>query len=349
MMSYDNVMLMLHGKRDEVNRVPCINSVGTYTIDFMKAYDAYWPAAHKDPEKMAKLASAAHTLCGLDNVSVPFDMTAEAEALGATINFHENALKWPSIREFIAKDVSDLSIPRDASEAGRIPVIVKAIKILKKEFEGKVPVNAFIAPPFTSVSSYLVDTVTFLKWLRADPNKVHSFLKGVVGLYAEVARLYQEAGADVITFHEMGGSTDNISPKHFEEFVKPYLKEILASLKVPTILNICGSALPIIGKMLECGTNAIALDERTPISKVKEIVEQANSNCVIIGNIPSYGIIHKGPVEAIKEAVKRAIEEGTDMVAPGCDFWLETPTEHVKAFVDAAIEFGTPPPWVRDK
>jgi len=349
MMPYDRVMLMLHGKRDEVDRIPCINSVGTYTIDFMKASEAYWPYSHKDPEKMAKLASAAHTLCGLDNVSVPFDMTVEAEALGTPIDFHENSLKWPSVREFIAKDVSDLSLPRDVSEAGRIPVIVKAIKILKKEFEGKVPVNAFIAPPFTSISSYVVDTITFLKWLRTDPTKVHALLKGVVGLYAEIARLYQDAGADVITLHEMGASTDNISPKHFDEFVKPYLKEIVANLKVPTILNICGSALPIAGKMLECGTHVIAIDERTPISKVREVVKKTGSGCVIIGNIPAYAIIHKGPVEAIRDAVKRAIEEGTDMIAPGCDFWLETPTEHVKAFVDAVIEFGTPPPWARGK
>jgi [methyl-Co(III) methanol-specific corrinoid protein]:coenzyme M methyltransferase len=342
-------MLMLHGKRHEVDRVPCINSVGTYTVDFMKACDAYWPFAHKDPEKMAKLASAAHRLCGLDNVSVPFDMTIEAEALGATINFHENTLRWPSIREFIKKDLSDLTLPQDVSKTGRIPLLVKAIEILKKEFHGKVPVNAFIAPPFTSISSYVVDTITFLKSLRTDPPRVHALLKGVVDFYAEIARLYQDAGADVITFHEMGGSTDNISPKHFEEFIVPYIKEVSASLKVPTILNICGSALPIIGKMLECGTNAIAIDERTPISKAKEVAEKANSNCVIIGNIPPHEIIHKGPVDAIRDAVRRAIEEGADMLAPGCDFWLETPTEHVKAFVDAAIEFGTPPPWVVGK
>jgi len=349
MMPYDRVMPMLHGKKNEVDRVPCINSVGTYTKDFMKAYDAYWPHAHKDPEKMAKLASAAHKLCGLDNVSVPFDMTVEAEVLGVAINFHEDTLKWPSIRSFIAQDVSDLSLPRDVSEAGRVPIIVKAIEILKKEFEGKGPVNAFIAPPFTSISSYVVDTITFLKWLRTDPSKVHALLKGVVGLYAEIARLYQDAGADIITFHEMGASTDNISPKHFEEFVKPYLKKLAASLEVPTILNVCGSALPIVDKMLECGSNAIAMDERTPISKVKEVVKNVHSNCVVIGNIPAYEVIHKGPVEAIRDAVKRAIEEGTDMVAPGCDFWLETPTEHVKAFANAAIKFGTPPPWIAGK
>ncbi len=31
------------------------------------------------------------------------------------------------------------------------------------------------------------------------------------------------------------------------------------------------------------------------------------------------------------------------MLAPGCDFWLKTPTEHVKAFVEAVKEFGKSP------
>jgi [methyl-Co(III) methanol-specific corrinoid protein]:coenzyme M methyltransferase len=340
MTPYDRVVAVLNWKKDEVDRIPCVNSVGTYTVGFMEAYDAYWPAAHKNPEKMAKLASAAHRLCNLDNVSVPFDMTVEAEVLGAHINFHEDAIRWPSIKEFVAKDPSDLRFPQDISEAGRVPVIVEAIKKLKKEFEGQVPVNAYVAPPFTSVSSYLVDTLTFMKWLITDPNKVHAFLKETLALYTEIASIFQDAGADVITFHEMGASTDNISPKHFDEFVKPYLKEMIRRLKSPTILNVCGSALPIIDKMMECGANAIAIDERTPISKAKEITKRNNSRYPIIGNVPSHGVIHLGPAEKIRAAVKKAIEDGVDMVAPGCDFWLETPTKHIRIFVAAVCEFG---------
>ncbi len=28
------------------------------------------------------------------------------------------------------------------------------------------------------------------------------------------------------------------------------------------------------------------------------------------------------------------------MVCPGCDYWIETPTENIKAFVNAAVEYG---------
>jgi [methyl-Co(III) methanol-specific corrinoid protein]:coenzyme M methyltransferase len=344
MTPYERLMAILNGKKEDVDRIPCINSASVCTIEFMKAYNAYWPAAHKDPLKMAKLGSAAHRLCGLDNVSVPFCMTVEAEVLGARIDFHEDKIKWPSVREFHVENPSDLKFPKDVSKTGRVPVVVEAIKKLKEEFGGKVPVNAYIVPPFTSISSYLVDSITFLKWLRKAPENAHQFLEGTIDVYSEIANLYRDAGADVITLHGMGASNDNISPKHFDEFVKPYLKEIIKRLKSPTILNICGSALMIMDKMVECGASAIAVDERTPIKDAREKVDRIRQGYPIIGNVPSYGVIHQGPVEKISEAVKSCIEDGVSVVAPGCDFWIETPTEHIKAFVEACIKHGTPPP-----
>lgn len=344
MTPYERLMAILNGKKEDVDRIPCINSASVCTIEFMKAYNAYWPAAHKDPLKMAKLGSAAHRLCGLDNVSVPFCMTVEAEVLGARIDFHEDKIKWPSVREFHVENPSDLKFPKDVSKTGRVPVVVEAIKKLKEEFGGKVPVNAYIVPPFTSISSYLVDSITFLKWLRKAPENAHQFLEGTLDVYGEIANLYRDAGADVITLHGMGASNDNISPKHFDEFVKPYLKEIIKRLKSPTILNICGSASMIMDKMVECGASAIAIDERTPIKDAREKVDRIRQGYPIIGNVPSYGVIHQGPVEKISEAVKSCIEDGVSVVAPGCDFWIETPTEHIKAFVEACIKHGTPPP-----
>jgi len=330
-------MLILKGKKDDVDRIACVNSASVSTVEFMKAYDAAWPAAHKNPAKMARLGSAAHRQCGLDNISVPFCMTVEAEVLGAKIDFHEDKIKWPSVREFQVKDPSDLRFPKDVSEAGRVPVIVEAIKKLKEEFAGDVPVNAYVVPPFTSISSYLVDSITFLKWLGKAPEKAHQLLKDTVNVYAEIAGLYRDAGADIITLHGMGASNDNISPRHFDEFVKPYLKEIIKRLEAPTILNICGSALMIVEKMVECGASAIAVDERTPIKEVREKVEKIRPGYPIIGNVPSYDVIYQGPIEKIQAAVKRCIEDGVSMVAPGCDFWIETPTEHIKAFVRACM------------
>ena len=336
--SYDRFMAVLDGRPEEADRIPCVNTTSVATLGFMDAYDAHWPAAHHDPGKMARLGSAAHRLCGLDNVSVPFCMTVEAEVFGSAIDFHEGSVRWPSIREFQITEPSEMSIPEDVSEAGRIPAVVEAIRLLKEEFGGVVPVNAYLAPPFTSISSYLVDSISFLKWLRRSPETVHEFCRATLDTYVEIANLYEEAGADVITLHEMGASTDIISPTHFDEFVKPYLSEITRRVKTPTVLNICGSTMTILESMMDCGAMAIAVDERTPIHDARRLVDGKQPGYPVIGNIPAYGVIHAGPFERIGEAVECAVRDGVDMVAPGCDFWLETPTDNIRAFVDAVAK-----------
>jgi uroporphyrinogen-III decarboxylase len=116
--------------------------------------------------------------------------------------------------------------------------------------------------------------------------------------------------------------------------VKPYLTKIFRKVQCPTILNICGSAKLIVANMISCGSDAIAVGERTPIQEAREIAEKLKQDYPIIGNVSSYEVLHKGPINRIQEEVTKTVAAGVSMVAPGCDFWLETPTEHIKAFVD---------------
>jgi len=257
------------------------------------------------------------------------------------------------VKRFVAHVVSDLQFPKDVSTAGRVPVVTKAIKTLKKEFEGRVPIIAYINCPFTSISSYLVEPTEFLKSMRSYPEKIHEFYKETYLYYAEIANAFKEAGADIITYREEGASLDNISPKHFDEFIKPYLTKMISLTKPPRILHICGQCvsgeIEIITKMIECRAEAITIDERTSMKLTRENVDRVKPGYPIGGNINPFAVIHEGSIERIRAAIKRVIDEGTDMVAPGCDFWLETPIEKVKAFVQATAEFGTPPPWAKGK
>jgi len=339
-------MTILNGKRDEVDQLPAMNSVGTYTLNAMKHFDAYWPDAHRNPQKMARLAAGLHKLAGLDNITLPFELTFEAEIFGAPLQFFEKEIKWPTVKRFIASEVSDLTFPEDVSTAGRVPIVIDAIKTLKREFGDRIPIITYINCPFTSISSYLVDPVQFLKSVKRDPDRIHNFLQQTYPYYADIANVFKEAGADVITFREEGASLDNISPQNFNEFVKPYLSKIINLTKPPRILHICGQCvsadgeIEILSDMIECGAEAINIDERTSLKLARKIADQTKPGYPIGGNINPFSVIHAGPPERIKMAVKQVIDEGVDMVAPGCDFWLETPTEHIKAFVDAVAEYG---------
>jgi len=336
MNSYERVINVLMGRVGDIDRIPCVNTVSVATIDFMKATNAYWPESHKDPEKMAKLASAAHRICGLDNVSLPFDMLLEAEALGVKVEYPEG--RYPYVKKFLAEPY-EVRIPKDVVDAGRLPVVLRAIRILRREFEGKTPINVYLDPPFTCVSNYIVDIVKFFTLMRRNSDKAHEILKAVLSFFIDVAEAYEEAGANIITFHEMGATA--VPPAYFDEFITPYLREIVKHLKTPTVLNVCGLAKPIIGKMVNVGCSAIAVDELTPIKHVREVVDSVKVNYPVIGNISSGKVLLPGPVNRIMEEVGKCIGDGVSMVSPGCDFHLETPIEHIKALVDAAVKYGS--------
>jgi len=347
MNAFDRLTAILEGKRRDVDRLPAMNSVGTYTLDSMAALDARWPEVHRDPEKMARLAAGLSKLAGLDNITVPFDLTLEAEVLGASVDYFEGQVKWPTVTDFFAQDSSDLRIPSDILSAGRIPTVLEALGILREEYGGEVPVIAYINAPFTSIGSYLVEPSAFLKWIKRAPEKITRLCEEMYPLYVEVANAFAEAGADVITFREEGASLDSISPRHFDDLIKPYLTKMVALIRAPRIIHICGQCvsgdLELITGMMECGAEAISIGETTSMRAVREIADGVKPGYPIAGNISAYNIIHNGPVERIREHVKVAVDEGADMISPGCDFWLETPTEHVKAFVEAVKEFGKSP------
>lgn len=362
MSPYERLMAVLswaraNGRKEDVDRLPAFNCITTYTLDGMKIFDAYWPEAHKDPEKMARLGAAAHELSGLENVEVPFELTLEAEALGVELEFFEGKIKWPSVKRYFVKTVNDLKIPErpeQMRERGRVPVVCEAIKILKKRYGGKVPILANIDFPFQAIGGYIVDTAEWYKMLRSAPDEAHRFMQTLTPLFTEVGIAYLEAGADVLTYREEASSLANIHPKTFRSIVMPYLKDSIARTKKygRVILHCCGElwspTVENVSGLVECDADAVTIEEGTPMAKAREIANNLKGPWFPLGgNLSAYEVLHKGPIDKIRDRVKKVIEDGCDMPMAGCDIWLETPTEHLKAFVNAVIEFGTPPPWQR--
>ncbi|KYH39176.1 MAG: MtaA/CmuA family methyltransferase [Candidatus Hecatellales archaeon B24] len=342
--SYERVMLALEGKSFQADRAPYVNPTITATLEFMEATGARWPEAHRNPELMAELASAGPRLAGLDMLTVPFDFMVEAEVLGAPIDFMEEpasrgVMVWPMVKTFTVKEPSDVKPPRNVGEAGRIPVITRAIRLLKSKFEGLTPVNVVMNAPFTCVGYYLVNPAEFMKALITDPEKIGEILEASVEAFIGIAQAYEEAGADVITFHDMGASTAVIAPQHFKAFAAPHLKSLAKAVKCKTILSICGPNLKIIREMVEVGADAIALDERTSILEARKLADETKRGYPIAGNI-SPRLLAAGSLEEISNAVRKAISEGVDLVAPGCDLLLQTPTRNLKAAGEAVEKYG---------
>ncbi|RLG32221.1 hypothetical protein DRN98_05590 [Methanosarcinales archaeon] len=354
MNSYERMKLILEGKKGEIDRIPCAcPGVGTYTENLMKEFNAGWPEAHKDPEKMAILGSAAYEKFGLESVVVPFDAVVEAEILGMAVDFREKQLKkgkilWPGVlRPGFTKDgveikePSDLTIPDDIANSGRVPVITEALKILHEKYYGEVPIFVWSMGIFTTLLGYVLDTIQFMMLVRTDPEKVKAFYNAVLDLPIELGKIYKEAGADYVVYREDGACCDNVSPKDFVDLFKAPISEIFAKSPME-ILTMSGTAGPIMKDCAEVGAKMIVIDEKTDAVKARESVDSAGTGVALAGNLPTMSLLKKkNSADKIDAWVKNIIENAKiDVVSPGCDFFVKTPDENIEAMVAATRKYG---------
>ena len=137
MNSVERLLRVLAG--EPVDRAPVIGLTSVVTVDLMRQVDTQWPDAHHDPEQMVRAGAAAHVVCGLESVKVPFDMTVEAGALGADIDFGGNTT-LPKIRAPLFESPEEFMVGEDLMTRGRFPIVLEAIRIARKQHGEAAPV-----------------------------------------------------------------------------------------------------------------------------------------------------------------------------------------------------------------
>lgn len=338
MNSKERVLGLLKG--EDIDRIPCFSGMGNVTEAGLRELGYRFSEVHKDAAKMAKASASTYKLFGFECAVVPFDVGLEAEAMGCEVNYYEgrDEVIYPTVRTKILELGSDLEkvVPKGVEKRGRVPTVVDAIKMIKKDVGGEVTVGTYVLGAFT-LAGQVMDLNELLKASFKEPDRVQAVLNKLADVIISVAGEFKKAGADFITVREMGASSDVISPRMFKSLVMPRLKRVLGNIPQPRILHICGNTDPIIEMMNECGADAMSIEQR---SDVKKIREKLGKGPVILGNIDPYKVLVKGTPDDVREAVKRAINDGVSGVMPGCDIWPGVPAENMKALVEATVEFG---------
>jgi [methyl-Co(III) methanol-specific corrinoid protein]:coenzyme M methyltransferase len=221
-------------------------------------------------------------------------------------------------------------------ERGRIPAVLEAIKIIREKVGPDVPVIGGMEGPIT-IASDLSSIKSFMKWSIKKPD----LFEQVLDMAAEAAIIYGnamvEAGADIISVADPVASPDLMSPDSFRDFLMPRLQKFSGAVSSTTILHICGNVNPVLNYMADCGFEGLSVEEK--IGSVKKAKEVIGDRARLVGNISSPFTILPGPAEKIKAEARQALEEGIDVLAPGCGIAPMTPLENIKALVEARDEY----------
>ena len=327
--------------KNSVDRIPVTPLTQTGTVDLMKASGAYWPEAQIEPDKIVKLAWAAYEFAGLEGVRAPFYIYAEAVACGATLtkwkkNNHP-VLEKPAVASL--EDIDKLEVP-DPEKDGHMPAFLKVAETLAPMCEReKIPlIMTVIAPMTLALNAGMTDTMSSMVWFKQNPEEMEKLMKKCL----EIGVVYAEALVDrgVHTIFYNGALDASVRPVDYEGMPLKYNSEGVKKLKelgTYVVYHSCMDIKPVFPLLPKLGAHAISLSQEMDMKEAREI---AGEDVIIAGNVsPTFTLIKRGPKEVIEES-KYCIDNGTDILCPGCGFGPKTPLENMKAMVEAGKTYG---------
>jgi MtaA/CmuA family methyltransferase len=316
----------------KVDRPPVTGLVTAVTTEMMDSAGVQWPEAHHDPERMARLAASAFETCGLESMKLPFDMTVEAGALGAKIDYGTKHT-LPQIKGHLYSDPGEFSIEEDFMKRGRIPVVLEAIGLARRTYGKKVPVVSSIVGPFT-LSAMLYGFENLFYWMLVEAEKYGMALEMATDLCINYAKEQFRAGSHVVQIGEASSSGDLISSEHYGKSVAPYQKKLRRAISGPTVVHICGNITGHLRHVAGTGMTGVSFDQKTDVTEARK---QLKGTVALIGYVPTT-LLLEGTPDEVYVSSRECIMAGVDVLNSGCAWPADVPNENVKAMVRAATE-----------
>jgi|YelNatPaOPRAMG01_1025707.scaffolds.fasta_scaffold30290_2 uroporphyrinogen decarboxylase len=244
------------------------------------------------------------------------------------------------------EDLQDF-IPPNPFDYNRLERLRKVIKNNRKELAvvGGIHDAYEIPSQMRGVSNFLSD-------LHLNPNFAKRLIEISVNYNIELAKAMIDLGVDIIISGDDYAykSGPFMSPKHFREFIAPYLKKIVDVVHkrgVPFIKHTDGYIWPILDEIVKTGIDALHPIEPKANMSLKEVKEKYGERLCVMGNVDVTYILPFGTVEETIMEVKRCIDEaaygGGYILTSSNSIHDAVKVENFKAMIEAAKAFGRYP------
>jgi uroporphyrinogen decarboxylase len=298
---------------------------------------------NRNGEVMGKAHVAAFRRYGNDLVSIFSTTSTLAEAMGTRMEFFDEDA--PQIAGQPIMELSDLAKIRvpDFKRDGRLSVYLDATEYAVGEVGSEVVVSTVLAGPFTTAAA-LRPIDFFVKDLYKSREWVHQLLE--ICCQAGIAFIDEILARKALPIIvEPIGSGSLVSPRHFREFVAPYLKRMADHIHangggLPAVLHICGKTRPNLEAMLEADFDIWSLDA-VDLGEVREI---AGHRTTLVGNVSPANLLKNSPDEIDAEArliCQKAMGNPRGFIlGSGCEVPINTPPANIDALINAARKYG---------
>jgi uroporphyrinogen decarboxylase len=315
-----------------------MRQAGRYLPEYraVRAKHSFLEVCHT-PELACEVTLQPLDRLGVDAAILFSDIMIPLEGMGCEVEFNPGPVMEP-IRTRAAVDALRVCNPEED-----VPFVLDAVRMIRREVDGKVPLIGFSGAPFT-LAAYMVegkgskDFANFKKMMFAEPDLFHDLLTKVSDTVIAYLNAQAAAGAQALQLFDTWGGV--LSPADYATYVLPHSQRILAALdkSVPAIHFVKGSGL-MLDTVKSAGGDVIGLDWHIDLADAIEILGQ---DVGVQGNMdPAYLF---APAELATKTAAAIVEKGR--AARGHIFNLGhgimpmADADTAKAVVDAVHEAG---------
>jgi [methyl-Co(III) methanol-specific corrinoid protein]:coenzyme M methyltransferase len=334
----EKILSLLSGNKIET--VPAFSGLIHVTVEGLASEGLSLHDVHHEARKMARASASTFKLTEMPSATLPLDLCAPAEALGAELNFYENGeMQFPQVKRLLFQSTHEIVGFFSGSGlsprlSGRIPLICNSIELTKNDIGDQAVISGLLPGQYTLLI-YICKAQNLFSEMKSEPDIVLDALRYLTDFLADIGQAYHEAGADFITIHDMGGSAGFIGPSKYEQFVYPSEKDLIDRLPKPSVLSVCGQMNKSLHLLAQTGADAISVDQLTDLKSAREALKDT----MLFGNIDPVATLLRGDDADITEAVQKAKETGVDAVWPGCDLVPSTPIKNIKTMLRGDSHF----------
>ncbi len=294
----------------------------------------------KTPEIAAEVTIQPVRRYEIDAAIIFADILLPLEPMGIGLEFAKG--EGPVIHNPV-RTMADVEKLRPIDAASQIDYLMKAIKIVLKELNGKTPLIGFTGAPFT-LASYIIEGGGSRNYEHAkammfsEPRTWHKLMEHLTGVIINYLNAQINTGVQVVQIFDSWVGA--LGPSDYREFVLPHQKNVIAGIKktVP-IIHFAHGATHLLEMVSEAGGDVIGLDWRCDLDAAWKRVGYDKS---VQGNLDPISLF--GSREFIRKRTKEILDQAGGRAGHimnlGHGILQQTPLDHAEEFINATHELS---------
>lgn len=275
----------------------------------------------------------------LDAAILFSDILLPLEALGCRMTFSPG----PKLEEPTRTRAQvDALTPRPAAEA--LPYVAEAVRLLRRELDGRTPLIGFCGAPFT-LAAYLVQGEgkegfgAVKAMLFREPDTLETLLEKLAVSMTDSLRMQIEAGAQAVQIFDSWAGI--LGGEEYDRFARPFVQSMVRGIRdlgVPVIYFL-NAGPQLIETAATTGADVLGVCWRTPIDEVARRVGPA---LALQGNLDPFALF--GEPASVKDqaagVLRRMAGRLGHIMNLGHGILPSTPIASVEALVEAVRDFS---------